>query len=190
MLPEKVGVTDADALELVMVGVETEAAEDTLFDVSGLEEDAALEMSMGDCELVDAALMLEEKIPEELVIVEEAGAVESDAEDDAMLELLITEEEVAAIEVLPDDETTGVEDILLEEIIWEEELAALRLLKPKVVDVALLEEMVAEEEDSGLEILLDDDPKVDDAVLLDGMASDEVVAAEVTYVVGLGVTED
>lgn len=29
--------------------------------------------------------------------------------------------------------------------------------------------MVAEEEDSELEILLDDDPKVDDAVLLDGV---------------------
>lgn len=121
-----------------MVGVETEAADDTLFDVSGLEEEAALEVPMGDCELVDAALLLEETIPEELVVVEEAGAVESEAVDDTMLELLIAEEEVAAIEVLPDDETTGVEDILLEEIIWEEELATLRLLKPKVVDVALL----------------------------------------------------
>lgn len=46
-----------------MVGVETEAADDTLFDVSGLEEDAALEMPMEDCELVDAALLLEETIP-------------------------------------------------------------------------------------------------------------------------------
>jgi hypothetical protein len=33
LLPEKVEVTDADALELVMVGVESEAADDTLFEV-------------------------------------------------------------------------------------------------------------------------------------------------------------
>lgn len=50
--------------------------------------------------------------------------------------------------------------------------------------------MVAEEDDSGLEIVLDDELNVDDSLLLDGMASDVVVVAEVTYVVGFEVTED
>jgi hypothetical protein len=190
LLPEKVEVTDADALELVMVGMESEAADDTLFEVSGLEEDAELEMPMGDCELVEAALLLEETVPGELVIVEEAGAVESGVVDNTMLELLIAEEDVAAIDVLPENEPTGVDDTMLEGVIWEEEVETLRLLDPKIVGVALLGEIVAEEEDSGLGILLEDELQVDAAVLLDDMDSDMVVVAEVTYVVGFEVTED
>lgn len=173
-----------------MVGVESEAADDTLFEVSGLEEDAELEMPMGDCELVEAALLLEETVPGELVIVEEAGAVESGVEDNTMLELLIAEEDVAGIDVLSDSEPMGVDETLLEEVIWEEEVETLRLLESKIVGVALLGEMVAEEEDPGLGILLEDELQVDDAVLLDGMDSEMVVVAEVTYVVGFEETED
>jgi hypothetical protein len=173
-----------------MVGVESEAADDTLFEVSGLEEDAALEI-MGDCELMEAALLLEETVPGELVIVGEAGAVESGVEDNIMLELLIAEEDVAAVDVLPDSELVGVDETLLEEEdIWEEEVETLRLLDPKIVGVALLGEIAAEEEDSGLGILLEDELQVDDAVLLDRLDSDMVVVAEVTYVVGFEVTED
>jgi hypothetical protein len=191
LLPEKIEVTGADAVELVMVGLESEAADDTLFEVSGFEEDAALEMPMEDCELVEAALLLEETIPGELVVVEEAGAVESRVVDNTMLGLLIAEEEdVAAIDVLPDSEPMGVDDSLLEEVILEEEVETLRLLESNIVGVALLGEKVAEEEDSGLGILLEDELQVDDAVLLDGMDSDMVVVAGVTYVVGFEVTED
>lgn len=100
-----------------MVGAESEAADDTLFGVSSLEEDAALEMPMRDCELVDAALLLEETVPEEMVVVKEAGAVESGAVDDTTLELLIAEDEVTAIEVLPYDEFRRFDDTLLEGVI-------------------------------------------------------------------------
>jgi hypothetical protein len=84
----------------------------------------------------------------------------------------------------------GVDDSLLEEVILEEEVETLRLLESNIVGVALLGEKVAEEEDSGLGILLEDELQVDDAVLLDGMDPDMVVVAKVTYVVGFEVTED
>jgi hypothetical protein len=84
----------------------------------------------------------------------------------------------------------GVDDSLLEEVVLEEEVETLRLLESNIVGVALLGEKVAEEEDSGLGILLEDELQVDDAVLLDGMDSDMVVVAGVTYVVGFEVTED
>jgi hypothetical protein len=183
LLLEEVEVTDADALELVMVGVESEVADDTL------EEDAALGDPIEDVALVYAAMLLEETVPEELVVVEEGGVVESEVVDDTMLRLL-TSEEVAAIDVLPDGEIMGVDATLLEEVIWEEEVATLRLVESKTVGVALLEEIVAKEKDSGLGVLPDDELKVDDDIPLDGMDSDVVVVAEVTYVVGSGVTED
>ena len=75
-----------------MVEAESKAADDTLFGVSSLEDDAEPEMPMGDCELVDAALLLEETVPETLVVVEEAVAAESGAVEDTRLELLIVEE--------------------------------------------------------------------------------------------------
>ncbi|KAG9197339.1 hypothetical protein G6514_001862 [Epicoccum nigrum] len=134
-------------------------------------------------------MLLEETVPEGLVVVEEAGAVESEVADDTMLKLLISEE-LAAIDVLPDGESMGVDDTLLEEVIWEEDVATLRLVESKTVGVALLEEIVAKEEDSGLGVLPDDELRVDDDISLDGMDLDVVVAAEVTYVVGSGVTED
>jgi hypothetical protein len=183
LLLEEVEVTDADALELVMVGVESEVADDML------EEDAALGDPIEDVALVYAAMLLEETVPEELVVVEEGGVVESEVVDDTMLRLL-TSEEVAAIDVLPDGEIMGVDATLLEEVIWEEEVATLRLVESKTVGVALLEEIVAKEKDSGLGVLPDDELKVDDDIPLDGMDSDVVVVAEVTYVVGSGVTKD
>lgn len=183
LLLEEFEVTDADALELVMVGVESEVADDTL------EEDAALGDPIEDVALVYAAMLLEETVPEELVVVEEGGVVESEVVDDTMLRLL-TSEEVAAIDVLPDGEIMGVDATLLEEVIWEEEVATLRLVESKTVGVALLEEIVAKEKDSGLGVLPDDELKVDDDIPLDGMDSDVVVVAEVTYVVGSGVTKD
>jgi hypothetical protein len=153
-----------------------------------LEDDAALETPMRDCELVEAALLLEETVPGELVII---GAVESGVVDNTMLELLIAEEDVAAIDVLPESEPMGVNETLLEEEdIWEKGVETLRLLESKIVGVALLGEMVADEEDSGLGILLEDELQVDDAVLPDRMDSDMVVVAEVTYVVGFEATED
>lgn len=110
LLPNKVEITDADALELVMAGEESAAADDTLFEVSTLEEDAALEMPMEDGELMDAALLLEGTVPGRLVVVEGSGAVESEAMDDTMLELLIAAEEIAAIDELSDGELEGVDD--------------------------------------------------------------------------------